>query len=287
MLYLPASYIYILYLPMTQLQLLIVAYGRKGIESVATLPHPEVEGVEYIVSWQYGDDPAIIPEELLQRNDFKVYLSDTRGVTRNRNLALQKATAPIALLSDDDVYYTAEQLQDVIETFREYPDADYINFAYHSDEYPLPRPDHFIDINRYRKWFDIGGAFEMAFRLQPIRRHNIRFNELFGIGHEFPSGEEGCFLHDVLEAGLKAIYVPKVIVTHPGSTTCMRDGLDASFIRTKGAQFTIIHPYTWFLRLITHVIRFDSSISGRIDYIKAWLKGHRDYKRLIRQQKKR
>lgn len=271
---------------MTQLQLLIVAYGRKGIESVASLPHPEVEGVEYIVSWQYGDDPAVIPDVLLQRNDFKVYSSNTRGGTRNRNLALQKATAPIVLLSDDDVFYTADQLQDVIETFRKYPDADYINFAYHSDEYPLPRPDYFIDINNYRKWFDIGGAFEMAFRLQAIRSHNIRFNELFGIGHEFPCGEENCFLHDVLQSGLKAIYVPKVIVTHPGSTTSMRDGDNTSFIRTKGALFTIIHPYTWLLRLITHTLRFDSSLSGRIGYVKTWLKGHRDYKRLIRQQGK-
>lgn len=267
---------------MTQLQILIVAYGRKGIESVATLPHPAVEGVEYIVSWQLGGGSDVVPDEILHRSDFKVLPSNTTGVTRNRNLALDAASAPLVLLSDDDVYYTEEQLLSVIETFREYPDADYINFAYRSDDNPIYRPDTVIDLSGPWKGFSIGGAFEMAFRLDSIRKHNIRFNELFGIGHEFPSGEEDCFLYDILNSGLKGIYVPKVVVTHPDTTTAMRDGLTASFIRTKGAVFTIIHPRTWFLRMITHTLRFKGPFKDRIAYLQAWLRGHKDYLQIIK-----
>lgn len=263
---------------MTQLQVLIVAYGRKGIQSVARLPHPEVDGVEYIVSWQYGDDEPVIPDELLRRHDFKIYPSDTRGVARNRNLALDRATAPILLESDDDVFYTPDQLRAVIRAFEEHPEADYINFRYHSDKYPVSRPDFEFDIRHApRGWFT--GGIEMAFRLQPIRQHNIRFNELFGIGAEFPAGEEDLFLNDVLRAGLKAIYLPIDIVNHPGDSTAMREGNSLNFIRTKGALFPYIHPYSWPLRMLTHAWRFSHRPTKFISYIRAWLKGARDIKR--------
>ena len=68
------------------LQVLIVAYGREGIDSVASLAHPEVEGVEYLVSWQTADCleltvaapeeiQAAIPAALREREDFRIFPS--------------------------------------------------------------------------------------------------------------------------------------------------------------------------------------------------------------------
>lgn len=264
---------------MTKLQVLIVAYGRKGIESVARLPHPPVEGVEYIVSWQFADDPPVVPEVLSQRKDFRVLPTPTRGVSVNRNLTLDAASAPIVLESDDDVYYSEDQLKAVIRAFDDHPEADYIHFRYHSDDYPVDRPDKEFNLRRPpRGWYP--GGIEMAFRLDPIRKHGIRFNELFGVGCEFPSGEEDIFVSDVLKAGLNAIYLPVTIVTHPGNSTCMREGESETFIRTKGAMFPIIHPFSWPLRMITHARRFSPSWRERCRYIRAWLCGVRDIRRI-------
>ncbi|MDE6811404.1 MAG: glycosyltransferase [Muribaculaceae bacterium] len=263
-----------------KLQVLIVAYGRKGIESVARLSHPRVEGVEYIVSWQYADDEPVIPSVLQEREDFTVIPTPTRGVARNRNLTLDAATAPVVLESDDDVFYTEEQLLSVIRAFEEHPDADYIHFHYHSDENPIRMWDFQFDMKKPPRWWYMGGAIEMAFRLEPIRRNNIRFNELFGIGSEFPAGEEDLFINDVVKAGLKAIYLPITIVTHPGTSTAMRMETTDSFIRTKGAVFMYLHPHTWPLRMLAHARRFSKSPREIIRYIRAWLRGARDLKKI-------
>lgn len=153
---------------MIQLQVLIVAFGRKGIESVASLPHPQMEGVEYIVSWQYGDDAPDVPEALLARPDFRVMPTPTRGVALNRNLTLAAASAPIVLESDDDVSYTPAQLRRVIDAFSQRPDVDFISFMYESDLNPREYPDHEFDLRDAPKGYFIGGI-EMAFRPEPFK----------------------------------------------------------------------------------------------------------------------
>lgn len=160
---------------MIQLQVLIVAFGRKGIESVASLPHPQMEGVEYIVSWQYGDDAPDVPEALLARPDFRVMPTPTRGVALNRNLTLAAASAPIVLESDDDVSYTPAQLRRVIDAFSQRPDVDFISFMYESDLNPREYPDHEFDLRDAPKGYFIGGI-EMAFRPEPFKKLGIRFN---------------------------------------------------------------------------------------------------------------
>lgn len=270
---------------MTELQVLIVAYGRKGIESVARLTHPAVDGVEYIVSWQTAGDRADVPEALASRPDFRVIPSDTRGVARNRNLSLDAASAPLALLSDDDVEYTADGLRDVIRAFEEHPEADYISFRYFSSSNPIQQHDRAADLRRPPKGWGIGGAFTMAFRLDPIRRHGIRFNELFGIGAEFPSGEEDLFLHDIIRAGLTPIFLPIDIVRHEGDTTAMRTQSSDTFIRTKGAVFSIIHPYSWPARMLAHTLRFSPLSAERRRYMRAWLSGRRDLQKIRKKQK--
>lgn len=270
---------------MTELQVLIVAYGRKGIESIAGLAHPMVDGVEYIVSWQTAGDRTDVPRTLAARPDFRIFPSDTRGVARNRNLALDAASAPLVVLSDDDVSYTEERLRSVIRAFKEHPQADYISFRYHSSHNPLPQHDREADLRRPPKGWGIGGAFTMAFRLDPIRRHGIRFNELFGIGAEFPSGEEDLFLHDILRAGLTAIFLPIDIVTHENDTTAMRTHSSDTFIRTKGAVFSILFPLSWSARMLLHARRFSPLARERRRYIRAWLSGRRDLRKILKTYK--
>ena len=266
---------------MTQLQVLIVAYGRKGIENVASSLHPRMEGVEYIVSWQCaGASPDDVPRSLLERDDFKVLPTPTVGVALNRNLTLDAASAPIVLESDDDVSYTPEMLSNVIRAFDERPDCDFLAFKYYSKQNPRKYPLHECDLRNPPKGYFIGGI-EMAFRLDSIRKAGIRFNELFGIGSEFPSGEEDLFLHDVLRAGLTARFVPVVIVNHESESTCMREAKSPAFIRTKGAIHAIVNPRTWHLRMLTHARREAApGLKEKINYCRNWLRGVRDLRRI-------
>lgn len=260
-----------------RLQVLIVAYGRRGLDKIVSLAHPSLPGlVEYIVSWQFADDdPADIPGELLGRKDFRVIPTPTRGVARNRNLALDAASAPLLLESDDDVSYTSDQLLDVIRTFDNYPEIDFFTFRYFSPDYSINYPEGEFDLADPPKGYYIAGAFEMAFRLSVIRDKGIRFNELFGIGSEFSAGEEDLFLHDVIKAKIPSRHIPLTIVTHIDTTTGMRESLNPSFIRTKGAVLSIIHPLSWPLRMMVHAMREvkEMKLKSYLNYCINWIKG--------------
>ncbi len=253
---------------MTQLQVLISAYGEEGLRRVASLPHPEVDGVSYLVSWQYGDDAPVIPQELLDRKDFTVIPTPTRGLSVNRNLALEASSAPLLLLGDDDIIYTEEYLLRVIDSFNRYPDIDFICFRYHSENHPVVHPAEERHLSTPPWWLI---SFCMAFRRSAMEKTGVRFDERFGIGAEFPSAEESVFLNDLLRKGIKAMYLPLTVAEHPGATTVMKTETMPDFISAKAAAFVKIYPLSWPLRMMTHALRFSPSWKERRRYLRIWM----------------
>ena len=67
---------------MVKLQVLICTIGAEGIGRVVESSRPEVEGVEYIVSWQLPDGDMDVPEALAVRDDIKVCKVNNRGGSR-------------------------------------------------------------------------------------------------------------------------------------------------------------------------------------------------------------
>lgn len=233
------------------LQVLICTYGNDGIERVAKGSHPHMPEVEYLVSWQ-GAKATPIPEALI-RDDFKIYRTGTTGLSKNRNHALSKAEAPILLISDDDVVYNDSYLHSVIESFRSNPDTDIITFKYESSQPAKRYPSEKISLSSPPKGFFIS-SIEIAFRRDAVQR-KVWFNENFGIGATFPSGEEDLFIKDCLAAGLKGIYLPVTMARHDAPTTSERNLSLASRPQTKGAVFMRLHPHTWPLRMLAHALR--------------------------------
>ncbi len=256
------------------LQVMICTYGKDGIERVAAADHPHADGVEYLVSWQKGGE-ADVPEALL-RDDFKIVASDTKGLSKNRNIALSNATAPLLLVSDDDVVYTKERLQSVIDAFDSHPEADIITFRYESEGARKFYPGHEASLSRPPKGYFVS-SIEIAMRRESVK-DKIWFNENFGIGGMFPSGEEDVFIRDCLDSGLNGIFLPITIARHDDPTTSGRNLMLPSRPQTKGAVFLRIHPHSWPLRMMAHAIREiplwrKGSVPSPISYCVNWLKG--------------
>ena len=263
-----------------QLQVLICAYGKEGIGRVASGQHPRVAGVEYIVSWQI-DEENELPESL-KREDFHIYTSCTKGLSINRNIALSKASAPIVLISDDDADYTESQLETVINAFRSHPAADLIAFRYASASSTKEYPDGSFSLSCPPKGY-FTSSIELAFRNDVIKG-KVWFNENFGIGALFPSGEENLFIRECLDKGLSGIYIPEYIVRHDMPTTSGKNLLDPLRPQTKGALFLKLHPHSWPLRMIAHAIREipmwrEGKVPSPISYCLNWLKGSLKAKR--------
>lgn len=260
---------------MKKLQVMICTFGPEGIERVANAHHPVMDDVEYIVGWQLPDGDCDIPESLKARHDFKIYKTDSKGLSKNRNFILSKATAPLLLVSDDDADYYENCLREVIHSFEKNPDLGLITFKY--DSYPQQKnyPEKSFSLSNPPKGYYIS-SLDIAFRRELIQGR-IFFNENFGVGATFISGEEEIFCHDCLKSGIKGAFVPVSICRHDASTTSSRHKNSPEFIRTKGAVISKLHPKSWPLKLITHLIRnqhTENSLST-VTYLKEWIKGVR------------
>lgn len=259
---------------------MICTFGPEGIRRVASGRHPRLEGVEYLVAWQLPDGDAETPPQLL-RPDFRIVKTATRGLSRNRNVALAASTAPLLLVADDDLDYTEEGLRGVMNAFRENPDCDILTFRYGSaldtkkfSETPFP-----LD-NPARGYYV--SSFEMAFRSKGIRG-KVWFNENFGIGSGlFPCGEEQLFLTECMRKGMKGRYLPLTICRHEGETTTQRAENAEMETAAKGAAMLKMHPATWPMRFAMHLLRQTvAAIKGVPGdgplpppcYAAAWIKG--------------
>ncbi len=260
----------------TQLQVLICAYGPDGLERVKKSAHPQVEGVEYLVSWQTEEYPSgtIIRE----RDDIRIITTATKGLSVNRNTALSMASAPLLLIGDDDADYREEWLMNVIDGFKENPEADIIAFRYESESSVKHYPSKPFSLAKSPKGY-YTSSIEIAFRREAVQG-KIWFNENFGIGATFPSGEEDIFITDCLDRGLNGIFLPRTITRHDGATTTVRNLSLASRPCTKGAVFLRRHPHDWPLRMIVHAAREfplwrKGLVPSPLSFCRNWLKGVR------------
>lgn len=266
------------------LQVMICTYGNEGLERVAAASHPSVEGVEYLVSYQ--KDPEEHEHDLpkaLDRPDFRVLTTLSKGLSVNRNIALFHTSAPLLLISDDDTDYTESGLRAVINAFSEHPEADIIAFRYASTSFKKYYPQKSVSIDSRPKGYYIS-SIEIAFRRKSVQG-KIWFNENFGIGAAFPSGEEDIFLQDCIDAGLKGIYLPVTIARHDGSTTSGRNLMLASRPQTKGAVFLRLYPHQWPLRMLVHALREiplwrKGLVPSPLSYCLNWIKGVTEARRM-------
>lgn len=266
-----------------KLQVLICTYGAEGLNRIARGNHPAADGVEYLVSWQTGDAGESEIPVSLRRPDMKIYPSSTKGLSVNRNLAIEKSTAPLLLIGDDDVSYSREGLETVIEAFGSHPDCDLLTFRYRSDSHPRFYPDEECSIFIPHKRYFVC-SIEIAFRSSSIK-DRIRFNENFGIGATFPAGEEDIFLNDCKRMGLKGVHIPVEIERHEGPTTSDRYLMSVSRPMTKGAVLLRLYPMTWTARMIVHAMREikpwrKGLVPSPWSFVKNWLRGVRTATRL-------
>lgn len=263
---------------MSDLQILIAAFGPEALKRIANLPHPEMQGVEYLVSWQNHESQPV-PSSLSEREDFKIFRESTIGLCHNRNALLKKATASHVLISDDDLSYSVGNIKSVINGFRRYPDCDFLTFRYESENDGKTYPAETFTMNKPPKGY-FTTSMELALNLASIRDKGISilFNTAFGVnGTHFGSGEEDILIASMLRHGLKGRYIPDFICFNTESTTSERNGTTQGFIQTKGAVMLYVKPHSWVMRMLTHAIRASRTPNPRhipfLTYCKWWLQG--------------
>lgn len=233
-----------------KLEILICTHGLETIKRLAYDRLPQIDGVGYLISWQVpeGAVPAI-PDGLL-RSDVRVVVSGKTGVSNNRNNCLDHARGPLCLMSDDDLTFYPDGIRAVIDAFHRWPSIDFAMFQYTGADnklYPLEE----YDIVRKLAKNHFVTEFEIAFRLEPIRRSGVRFNPNFGVGGtDYLAGEGPLWVHGLLQKGLKGRFFPIDVVNHPGLTTAGDEGAKPEVLRSDGAYIAVAYPLTAIPRVL-------------------------------------
>ncbi|MBD5213449.1 MAG: glycosyltransferase family 2 protein [Bacteroidales bacterium] len=245
---------------MMMLDLIIATHSAEGIERVARMVLPPREGVRYIVSWQNSGSTPIPPA--LQRADIDLLRTDTIGSSSNRNNALDHSSGDIRLIVDDDLIFTADQLESVRSTFEANPELDVALFRYDGPDAKQYPPVE-CKLPPVPKGYYIT-AFEMAIRNRG-EAARLRYDERFGIhGTIFTIAEEEELLYRIIKARLDLRLFPITITTHPGLTTGNRPMDDPRALRARGVTISLFYPLTWPLRI--PLVAWRESRKGRVRF---------------------
>lgn len=244
------------------LEVLICTYGNEGLNRVAKMNLPTIEGVKYLVSWQTNEFNLILPNEL-HREDLVIYTTRTKGLSINRNHALKKASGDICLIADDDLAYTTKQLQAIIETFEKNPSVDIALFRYSGGNNKY-YPDYEFDIQKEPKGYYIS-SIEIAFRRNSLP-HTLQFDTRFGIGTAMPAGEEFIFIHQAIKLGLKCRFFPITITHHEDLSTGSRQYTEG-VLQASGACLVVGYGLFGVLRI--PVVAWRLSRQGKAKFFPA------------------
>ncbi|MBO5926416.1 MAG: glycosyltransferase family 2 protein [Clostridia bacterium] len=179
--------------------------------------------------------------EILNETYGKVVSSTLRGVGKNRNGIIDRATADICVLADDDMVFCDDYEEIAEKAFEKNPKADVIifNFIKKSEGRKEIKKTKKIGFFNYMNY----GAARMAFRRKSVLYHGITFNNMFGGGTPHGSGEDSLFLRNCLKAGLKVLAVPDSLayLTEERESTWFK-GYNDKYFYDKGAFFALAHP---------------------------------------------
>lgn len=229
---------------MLTLDIAIPTNQPEGIKRIEKLLLPPIDDIRYVVSWQeHGNAP--IPESITSRNDVIVYRLEQKGLSANRNNAINHCNGDIVLIGDDDIIYNDNSLKKIVAIYENSPDIELALFKMkypHKKKYPLDGSP--ITIPLPKGYY--GSAVEISFRRSKIG--NLQFWRGLGLGNDYLSvGEDEFFLISAIKRGLKAKFFDLDLGIHPSLSTGgkVSDGI----LRGQGFLISVIYPWTAVLRI--------------------------------------
>lgn len=183
---------------------------------------------------EYSDDASsdrnTFAVQNSSRGNIRMLSTNTRGLSKSRNLAIQQAVGDVCLLCDDDEQLDSSYEKIILNAYEVLPEADIICFRIANQPSRLKQKEQ-----RLTKWTAMRiASWQITFRRESIINSEIRFDENMGAGTGNGGGEEVKFLRDCIGAGLKAYYVPNSIGTVAQTESTWFKGFDRDFFYKRG-----------------------------------------------------
>jgi glycosyltransferase involved in cell wall biosynthesis len=205
-------------------------------------------------------------------------ISPDKGLAKSRNLAIDESRADICLISDDDLEYIDSIEESILNAFRDNLKADIITFEVQTpDNRPYKRYKTEPFWHTQKSIMSVSSV-EIAFRRDSIMSANLKFDNRFGLGSEYPTGEEVIFLSDGLKSGLKILFIPIPIVIHPIESSG-KNYDNPTLIRAKGAMFYRIFSLLGYgASLLFAFKKYKISPHSMLEFYRLMVEGIEDYR---------
>ncbi|MCE7566322.1 glycosyltransferase [Aliivibrio fischeri] len=190
----------------------LISTLNEGIDKIK-LP-PIKDNVQYIIVHQVvnGFQKRDIPL-ILKRIDVKYVIDLGTGLTRSRNIALSNVSTKYSYILDDDVEIKIDTIDDILKAFKE-TKSDLIAFNVETFEGKPFKKYSKVKVKINKILAARVSSIEIAFVTKSLLNKGIKFDEDFGLGGKYPSGEEYIFITDCLKAGLSVLSYPLTTVKH-------------------------------------------------------------------------
>lgn len=259
---------------------MLISTLNEGINNVEKVFHSKKEDISYLVNyqvWNFKEDNEV-KNRLQRRDDVNILITHEKGLSKSRNKVIEHANREICLIADDDIELIDSAERKILGAFRDNPDADIITFQIQPSSQRISKSYSEKPFWHNLKKLASVSSIEIAFKKSSIKSFGLHFDEEFGLGAKYPIGEEFIFLTDAHKKGLKILYWPEVIVSHPHPSSGER--LDAETIFARGAMFARVFGWKAFVVNILFSIKKYTAYRKKISfcaYLTLLTKGTMDY----------
>lgn len=198
-------------------------------------------------------------EVQIDGHSVKMISTDSRGVSRNRNLALAHASQRVdyILFADDDLVFADGYERMIAEEFERHPEAEAIRFNIH--ELPSSRRLGMRRIERFegatRRNMSASGVWGVVVKNEVLKKHNLRFHENFGTGTANYCGEDTIFLMQMIDKKVKFYRSPVDIAGIAQMESTWYRGADEKYFTVAGAALGEAYPGCAYLLAIRSALK--------------------------------
>lgn len=214
----------------------------------------EYSNAEYVIVHQRpneGDQKII--SDLKARHDIVYIPLDKVGLSVSRNTAIEKCNGDYIFILDDDVFFSFERMVSVVDLMSK--DEVDIGTFYHkyTNGKTTKNKKHSFSHNV----FNIANpsSIDICLKRESIAASGVLFDEDFGLGTNYPSGEEMIFLSDCIKSSLKLKRYPIEVCIHPPVTSGSDFYSTKEKISAKKAMFKRVYGQLGGIMFILFILK--------------------------------
>lgn len=221
------------------------------IRLLKSIQEQSYKNIEVIVTSQDHHELVAKNIELFSESlNIKHIQLSKKGLSFSRNQSIPYITGNIVTFSDDDCWYPPNAFETVREAVQNNLHSDVLCFQIFDpdkDEYYKSYPNLPIEKLKIRQVLQ-RSSIEIFIQLNKIKKEDLLFNEYFGLGAKYPSGEENIMLSKLFQKGFSLSYFNQLVVYH--AKPSQKSRLNLKSFMSKGPLFKqIFGPCVGFMML--------------------------------------